>query len=305
MIKIYKTFGGLTELEKAEEGCWVNVVSPTPEEIARLQTEFNIQPDIVRDILDADERPRYEADDDWWTLIFRIPAVSEDPLYITVPLGIIRIGGITVSVCSRPNEVLPVEQPTLFKTPVTELWNFIFQLLLRSCNTYQAYLKDINHHISQIENELQGAIHNDKLSNLLRIQKSLVYFITSLKSNEVVMARFRSQVKQHLDGKDEDLLEDAFIENKQALDVAQIYADILTGTLDMFSSVISNNLNVMMKQLTSISIILMIPTLVASFYGMNVITYFEDWKWAFPFLLVISVLLALFGYIVIRKKNLF
>ncbi|MDR1860371.1 MAG: magnesium transporter CorA family protein [Bacteroidales bacterium] len=305
MINIYKTFGGYTEIEEAERGCWINVVSPTDTEITRLQDEFNIQPDIIRDILDADERPRYEADDDWWVIIFRIPVESEDLLYITVPLGIIRIGGMTVSICSRINDVLPVDQPTIYKSPVTDLWNFIFRLMLRCCNTYQAYLKNINHQISLIEHELQGAIHNDKLNSLLHIQKCLVYFITSLKSNEIVMARFRTHVKMNLDEKDEDLLEDAFIENKQALDVAQIYADILNGTLDMFSSVISNNLNAMMKQLTSISIILMIPTLVASFYGMNVINYFEDWRWAFPVLTIVSILMAFIGYVVIRKKDLF
>lgn len=309
MLKIFKSFGGYIEIPQPAKGCWINVSSPNQAEIDRLTNEFMIPTDILQDILDVDERPRVEFDDDWSLIIFRIPVPSPNNgiPYFTVPLGIIMSEEHTVTLCSEQNEVLPFEHPSLYreKKPMTDVMNFILTLFLRSANTYLRYLKQINQQTNQIEQDLEKSIRNRELNELLKMEKCLVYFITSLKANEIVIAKLRKSRQNTLTEENEDLLEDAFIENKQALDMAQIYSDIQSGMMDAFASVISNNLNVVMKQLTSVSIILMIPTLIASLYGMNVPNHIEDWYWAFPFVIVLSGIFAFLGVLVFRKRKWF
>ncbi|HKJ42815.1 MAG TPA: magnesium transporter CorA family protein [Sunxiuqinia sp.] len=311
MLKIFKSFGGYVEIPQAQKGCWINVVQPSKDEIEQLQTEFNMPPDIIQDILDIDERPRYEFDDDWSLIILRIPV--DNPAngvpYYTLPLGIFMINNVTITLCSTINEVLTFEQPTLYRSgqtlPVHDELNFIIKLFLRSGSTYLRYLKQINQQTGQIEQELEKSIRNEELNKLLKMEKCLVYFITSLKANEIVLAKLRNSLKRSITEVNEDLLEDAIIENKQALEMSQIYSDIQSGMMDAFASVISNNLNVVMKQLASISIILMIPTLIASLYGMNVPNSLEQNDWAFAIIIIISAFLSLVGIIIFRKKDLF
>ncbi len=310
MLRIFKSFGGYVEIPLAEKGCWINVVDPTPKEIERLQAEFFVPEDLIRDILDADERPRYETDDDWSLIIFRIPVESPNNgvPYYTIPLGIIRIGGVTITLCSRQNDVLPYTQPALYRGQnqlIHDELNFTLKLFLRSGSTYLSYLKQINQQTAQIETELEKSIRNKELNKLLKMEKCLVYFITSLKANEIVLAKLRNSFKSKMGEVNEDLLEDAIIENKQALEMSQIYSDIQSGMMDAFASVISNNLNVVMKQLASISIILMIPTLIASLYGMNVPNHLENNSWAFAFVLIFSGLMSSMGILIFRKKDLF
>lgn len=310
MLKIFKSFGGYNEIPQAEKGCWINVVQPSQIEINRLQDEFNMPADLVRDILDVDERPRYEVDEDWSLIILRIPV--ENPNngvpYYTLPLGIFRSNDVTITLCSTTNEVLPFEKPMLYRGQpqlIHDDLNFVIKLFLRSGSAYLHYLKQINHQTTQIENELEKSVRNRELNKLLKMEKCLVFFITSLKANEIVLARLRNAFKKNMTELNEDLLEDAIIENKQALEMSQIYSDIQSGMMDAFASVISNNLNVVMKQLASISIILMIPTLIASLYGMNVPNHLENYPWAFFAIIIVSVLMALLGIIIFRKKDLF
>lgn len=310
MLKIFKSFGGYVEIDRAEKNCWINVLQPSAEEVLRLQEEFKIPGDIIQDILDVDERPRVEFDDDWSLVIFRIPISNPNNgvPYFTVPLGIFMSENITVTLCSLENEVLLFDQPSIYRDRnqnLNDVVNFILKLFLRSATTYLRYLKQINQQTSLIESDLEVSVKNEELNKLLKMEKCLVYFITSLKANEIVLAKLRSSKRATLSEINEDLLEDAFIENKQALDMAQIYSDIQAGMMDAFASVISNNLNVVMKQLTSISIILMIPTLVASLYGMNVPNSMQNWDWAFPAVLGISGVLAVVGVILFRKKKWF
>ncbi|HRS18851.1 MAG TPA: magnesium transporter CorA family protein, partial [Bacteroidales bacterium] len=180
--------------------------------------------------------------------------------------------------------VLPTGQPLPFREQyrqITDSLNFSLRLFMRSGTLYLRYLKQINQMTSLIEQDLEKSIKNKELNKLLKMEKCLVYFITSIKANEIVLAKLRNSKKITTEI-NEDLLEDAFIENKQALEMAQIYSDIQSGMMDAFASVISNNLNVVMKKLTLISIILMIPTLIASIFGMNVINFMEDWPLALP-----------------------
>lgn len=309
MIKIFKTFGGYIETPKAEKGCWINVTQPTPGEFQRLTDEFHLPKDIIQDILDPDERPRVEFDDDWSLVIMRIPVENANnglPFH-TIPLGIFMAEDYTLTLCLQHNEILPIEQPSPFREhyhQITDVINFILRLFLRSGNTYLRYLKQINQMTALIEQDLERSIKNRELNKLLKMEKCLVYFITSIKANEIVLARLRNSKKITTEI-NEDLLEDVLIENKQALEMAQIYSDIQSGMMDAFASVISNNLNVVMKQLTLISIILMIPTLIASVFGMNVPNFMEKSNWALPAIIIFSLLLSFLGVILFRKRQWF
>jgi len=310
MIKIFKSLAGQISLPEQEKGCWINTLEPTLEEIEQLKSKYNVPADIIRDILDVDERPRVEYDDDWTLVIFRIPVAnhSNGVPYQTVPLGIFVAQDFTLTLCSTKNEVLDLEHPNLYrenKQQVFDILNFMFRLSLRSAQVFLRYLKQINQQTAAIEQDLEKSIRNKELNKLLKMEKCLVYFITSLKANELVLAKLGNVKKNTISEINEDLLEDAIIENKQALEMSQIYSDIQSGMMDAFASVISNNLNVVMKQLASISIILMIPTLIASMYGMNVPNSAETSPWAFPAILAASVFMAGLGIFIFRRRNWF
>jgi len=305
MIKIFKTFGGYTKISSPEKGCWINVTAPTQNEITELTDELGLPEDLINDILDADERPRIEFEKSFTLIILRIPVTGQNSgvPYYTIPLGIFITDDFNLTLCMQDNNVLPIEQPSPFREQyrkITDSYNFVLRLFLRSGNLYLQYLKQINRMTALIEQDLEKSIKNKELNKLLKMEKCLVYFITSIKANEIVLAKLRNS-KKITSEINEDLLEDAIIENKQALEMAQIYSDIQSGMMDAFASVISNNLNVVMKQLTSISIILMIPTVIASIYGMNVPNSMEDAAWAMPVILGGSLLLSFIGVILFRK----
>ncbi|PIQ09225.1 MAG: magnesium transporter [Ignavibacteriales bacterium CG18_big_fil_WC_8_21_14_2_50_31_20] len=309
MIKIFKTFGGYIEIDKPQDNCWINTTNPTKDEIQKLTDDFGLPSDIINDILDQDERPRIEFEDNWTLIILRIPVeVNNNGVpFNTIPLGIFITSNFTVTVCLQDNAVLPIGQPSPFRDQYKEISdsiNFILRLFLRSGNLYLKYLKQINQMTSLIEQDLEKSIKNKELNKLLKMEKSLVYFITSIKANEIVLAKLRNSKKITTEI-NEDLLEDAFIENKQALEMSQIYSDIQSGMMDAFASVISNNLNVVMKQLTIISILLMIPTLIASLFGMNVPNLLENSFWAMPLIILGSLVLSILGVIIFRKRQWF
>jgi len=310
MIRIFKTFAGYNEISKVEKGCWINVSQPTTEEIQRLTVEFRLPSDIIDDILDRDERSRIEFEEDWSLVIMRIPIAnkSDGVPFHTIPLGVFMSDNFTLTLSLYDNEILPMGQPSSpFRehyTQITDSINFILRLFLHSSNVYLKFLKEINQQTSLIEQDLEKSIKNRELNKLLKMEKCLVFFITSIKANEIVLARLRNSKKITTEI-NEDLLEDAMIENKQALEMAQIYSDIQSGMMDAFASVISNNLNVVMKQLTLISIILMIPTLIASIFGMNVPNFMENSIWAMPFIIIFSLLFSFLGVLLFRKKHWF
>lgn len=309
MIKIYKTFGGFTAIAAPEKGCWINVINPSQDEIQYLSAKFDLPGDLINDILDIDERSRVEFEDNWTLVILRIPVESANNgvPFQTIPLGIFMLEDYTITICIQENEVLPITQPVQVREQyrrITDPVNFILRLFLRSGNLYLRNLKQINQMTSLIEQDLEKSIKNKELNKLLKMEKCLVFFITSIKANEIVLAKLKN-AKKITSEINEDLLEDAIIENKQALEMAQIYSDIQSGMMDAFASVISNNLNVVMKQLTIISIVLMIPTLVASIFGMNVPNFLEDSNWALPIIITGSVSLSIIGVISFRKRQWF
>lgn len=309
MIKIFKTFGGYTEISGLEPGCWINVTNPTQSEAERLSEDFGLPSDVINDILDVDERPRLEFEDNWTLIIFRIPveSINNSVPFYTIPLGIFMTDKFTLTLCLQDNEVLPINKPSPFREQyhqIKDSINFILRLFLRSANLYSRYLKQINQMTSVIEKDLEKSIKNKELNKLLKMEKVLVFFITSIKSNEIVLAKLRNSKKVNTD-LNEDLLEDVIIENKQVLEMAQIYSNIQSGMMDAFASVISNNLNVVMKQLTLISIILMIPTLIASIFGMNVPNFMEGSVWALPVIILFSLGFSLAGVLLFRRRQWF
>ena len=279
MVTYYKNQNGLTQAQNRNEANWISVVCPTPQEKQFLLEELKVPEAFYNDIEDIDERPRIEIEDGWHLIIVRIPYKSNDVRlpYTTVPLGLVFKEDVFVSICFAQSELIE-DFPKYTQRKNIEPGNhfdLVLRLLLSSSIWFQKYLKQINQLIKLAENNLEKSIRNEDLQALLQIEKCLVFFITSIKGNEVLFYRVRN-LKAQKDSYDEDLIEDVEIELRQAQDTTNIYSDILTGTMDAYASVISNNLNIIMKRLTSISIILMIPTLVASFYGMNVPNSLQD-----------------------------
>ena len=309
MITYWKNGTDLHEINSPEKNCWINSINPTQEEIDILTGTYHVPFEIISDILDMDERSRMEIDEEWIALIMRIPIYNKGNgiPYYTIPFGLILLNDYLVSVCLSHNEILnEITQPVRNrKTDFENKINFILQIFLSSAKVYLKYLKQINVETTIIEKDLEQSTRNKELQKLLRMEKCLVYFITSLKSNELLLSKLRNSKFFNIKESNEDLLEDVIIENKQAIEMANIYSDILSGMMDAFASVISNNMNVVMKQLTSITILLMIPTLIASFYGMNIPNYFESSKWGFGIVIVLSVVLSGMGLFFFRKKRWF
>jgi magnesium transporter len=302
MIKIFKTFGGYEEISKVEKGCWINVIQPTQNEIEKLVKDFKLPTDSIQDILDADEMPRLEIDDTYSLVIMRIPIEnSQNGIpYYSIPLGIFIISECIITICNQDNETLQLKQ---IPQP-TDVYGFILRLFIRAGGVFLKYLKQINQQTGQIEKDLEKAIKNSELNKLLKMEKCLVYFITSIKGNEIVLAKLKNS-KKIIGEINEDLLEDAMIENKQALEMAEIYSNILSGMMDAFASIISNNLNVIMKKLTLISIVIMIPTLIASVFGMNVPNGMEKFNWAIPLIIFFSLSASTISVLIMRKNKWF
>ncbi|MEZ0007696.1 magnesium transporter [Flavobacterium sp. 28YEA47A] len=308
MITFYKNDSGLISAQNQNESCWINAVSPTAEEIKYLLEDLKIPEAFYNDIEDIDERPRLETENGWNLIILRIPFKSNDEKlpFNTAPLGLIFNDDVFVSLCFQPNDML--EDFVLYtqrkKIAITSHYDLVLKLLLSSSVWYQKYLKQINQRIKLAESNLEKSIKNEELQALLQIEKCLVFFITSLKGNDILFHRIKNLKNQKTD-LNPDLVEDVEIELRQAEETTNVYSNILTGMMDAYASVISNNLNVIMKRLTSISIILMIPTLVASLYGMNVPNNLQASPLGFWIILLMSLLISVLGVFIFKKRNLF
>lgn len=291
-----------------EKNGWINVVCPTKEDKKFLLHELQIPQAFYNDIEDIDERPRIEIENGWYLIVLRIPFKSDDAKlpFNTAPLGLIFKDDIFVSVTFYQTEILSdfVTYTRKKKISIDNHFDLVLKLLLSSSVWYLKYLKQINQRIKLAEDNLEKSIKNEELQALLQIEKCLVFFMTSIKGNDILFRRLKN-LKEHRDAFHEELLEDVEIELRQAEETTNIYSNILTGMMDAYASVISNNLNVIMKRLTSISIILMIPTLVASLYGMNVPNNLQDSHYGFVIVILISLLISVFGVFLFKKKNLF
>jgi len=314
MIKVYNSSLQTNELKTVKEikkGSWVNMINPTEEEIQKVCQKVNIKEDFIRYSLDYEEKARIDEEDEDGTILFivDVPIIEkekESEIYTTMPLGMIVVRDeyfITVSL--KRNIVIDSFEKRRVKGFSTyKKSRFLFQIMLINASYYLTYLKQINKETEIAESTLKNSMKNKELLKLLSLEKSLVYFTTSLKSNELVMEKTLRGKIIKLYEEDEDILEDAIIENKQAIEMSKIYRDILNGTMDAYASIISNNLNGVMKFLTSITIILSIPTLIASLWGMNVHVPFQDTPYGFGILSVICIIVTIVAIMLLRRKDL-
>jgi magnesium transporter len=308
MKAFYKNNNGLIESAAWTPNCWINVECPTEEEKKYLLEELKIPEEFYNDIEDIDERPRIEIENGWTLIIIRIPVNTDNVKlpFSTIPVGVVFKGEICVTISFHKTEMLTdfVIYTQRKNKDIKDNFDLVLKLLLSSSVWYLKYLKQVNQKIKLAEDNLEQSIKNEELQALLQIEKCLVFFMTSLKGNDILLHRIKN-IKSQRESYDADLLEDVEIELRQAQETTNIYSDILTGTMDAYASVISNNMNAIMKQMTSISIILMIPTLIASLYGMNVPNDLEDNDYGIWVIILVSVLLSAFGVFLFKKKRWF
>ncbi|MCQ2375360.1 MAG: magnesium transporter CorA family protein [Salinivirgaceae bacterium] len=310
MINFYQNNGKGFELAQTwTPKCWVCLECPSGEERKYLIDKLGVPEAFLNDIDDNDERPRREVeDDDWQMIVIRAPYRREDSLndYSTVPLGFVFRGDVFVSVCNFKIDMLHdfVTYSVRKQITVANYYELIMRLMLSSSVWFLKYLKFINMQITALEAELQRFVRNDEIIQLQRLGNSLVYFETSLKGNDVLFYRMM-HTKKINEVCDEELTEDVEIELKQAEETTSIYRNVARSMSSSYSSVISNNINATMKRLTSITLIIMFPTLIASLYGMNVPNYMENNNLAFVYIIGTSIVLSLVLFCILRKRNLF
>ena len=307
-MKTYWNFNGnLNAISEWQPNCWIQVTCPTEQDQQELQERFQIPDYFLSDIADTDERARYEYDDGWMLIILRIPYVKEvrsRTPYTTVPLGIIHKRDVTITVCNFETNMMIdfVSDQQKRGEGFTDYVDMIFRLFLSSAVWYLKRLKQINALIEKSKKNLDKEVNNESLIGLSRLQDSLTYFVTSIRGNENLLAKLK--FKLQVDELDADLIEDVNIEMSQARETTSIYSDILESTMDTYSSIINNNMNTVMRTLTSVSIIMMLPTLVSSLFGMNLINGMEDSPLGFPLALLISVIVSGATWWILRHKRL-
>lgn len=297
----------LVECDAIAPGVWINLENPSDLEIQQVSTETKIPEDMLKAALDEEERAHIDNDGDCTLIVIDIPVINEGKdtyVYSTLPLAVIHTSDYFVTVCLRETSVLSeFINNSVRNFDVNKRTRFLYQILYINATKYLHYLKQIDRTASRIQQSLHRALKNTELIKLLDLDKALVYFSTSLNANQVVIDRIKalSTVKHYED--DNDLLDDVIIENKQAIEMASIYRDVLSGTTDTFASVISNNQNIIMKLLTALTIILTIPTLIGGLWGMNVPVPFANNPYGFWIVCgIIAIILVPVIIIMIRKR---
>ena len=309
MIFIYRTVDDkLTYPQHIEKDCWINLVNPTEIELRRVAAETGLDYDFLKYPLDDEEIPRVEVEDDQSMIIIHAPIITDDDvIYDTIPLGIVTNDKYIVTICLEDLNLLEEVTASRIKGITTfKKTRFIFHTLNRKTMLFLKYLRDINRRTEQIESQLSHSMKNKELLYLLNLQKSLVYFSTSLRYNSRVMNRLLRGKTVKMYEEDIDLLEDVIIENSQTIEMAEIYSNITQSTMDAFSSLISNNLSMTMKLLTSITIILAIPTMISGFWGMNVTVPLQSFgPSAFFCILGFCILVCTVSILLLRRKGMF
>ncbi len=307
MKTYWNTQGGLSQIDEWQPNCWIQMTCPTEEDQQILEEEYKIPDYFLSDVSDTDERARYEYDDGWMLIILRIPYVKEvrsRTPYTTVPLGIIHKRDITITVCFYETNMMIdfVSYQQKRGVGFTDYVDMIFRLFLSSAVWYLKRLKQISMLIEKAKRNLDREVNNESLIGLSRLQDSLTYFNTSIRGNENLLQKLK--FKLQIDELDADLIEDVNIEMTQARETTSIYSNILESTMDTYQSIINNNMNTIMRTLTSATIILMLPTLVASFFGMNLINGMENNPVGFIVAIILSVGISVICLFIFRHKRL-
>ncbi len=309
MIKIYKSNKDsmVEKLDKVQKDCWIDLINPSVEEIEEISNKTKIDKDLIMKMLDEEEMPRVEIEEDSTLIVVDTPYIEDkDNKYSTLPLGIVFSNNYLVTISSKKLELLKIFKRGKIKKVRTEMKSrFIIQLLYENAKLYLKYLRKIDDEIDKTEKELHNLSENEELINVLNIEKSLVYFITSLNENKRLIDKISKGNVIKMYEEDLDLLEDATIENEQAAEMAKIYREILASVSDTYATIISNNLNTAMKILTSITIIFSIPTMISSFLGMNVnLGIISTIRYAFIIILIVSIIISIIIAFIFRKKKL-
>ena len=311
MIRYYLTVNGtISEIESPEPGCWISLTHPTASETELIASKYGIELNDLRAPLDEEERSRIETEDNYTVIVVDIPAIEERngaDWFVTLPLGIFVTEDVIISVCLQDTPVLSAFTDGRVRDHYTfKKTRFILQILYKNAQLFLQYLRIIDRKSEIVEKSLHKSQKNKELIELLELEKTLVYFTTSLKGNEMVLEKLLKIGKIKKYPEDEDLLEDVIVENKQAIEMANIYSGILSGTMDAFASVISNNQNIVMKTLSAITIVLSIPNIITGLYGMNVANLpFEDSPVAFGIICLIIIGIAIIATIILKKKDMF
>lgn len=309
MVSYYKTVNGrIEEIKEYEEGCWVNCIAPDEDEVDHLLDFFDIPPELLRSALDEEESAHIDSEDDTTLIIIDVPVVekvSGSITYSTMPIGIMLTEKNVITVSLKENTILTEFSEGVVKNVMTNYkTHFVLHIMLRMATKYLQYLKQIDKISNRIERNLRKSAKNKELNQLLDVEKSLVYFSSSLKSDEITLEKIMRGRYIKLYEEDQDLLEDVLIEVKQAVDMTATYLNILNGTMDVFASIISNNLNVVMKIQASLTLLVSVPTVISGIYGMNIIGGLPfDKFWWFP--LALSAVLMIIAYIFLKRKDMF
>lgn len=312
MIQYFKNIDNHTvEIDKPENGIWVNLVPPLKdEEFNELSEVLDIPIEFLRDSLDIDERPRFEIEDNVRFIVLKTPTENNsfndsDAYYITIPICIILTHNHIVTVNSFDNGAIKKFLNTFEKRHPDKRSMMVLKVFEKVVHTFMDCLKEINHKRNIYEQKLYDSNRNEELLYLMRIQKSLVYFVTALRSNELLMLKMERTNFLGLNEEEREFLNDLIVDTSQALEMANVYTNILSSTLDAFASIISNNLNNVMKRLTSITIVLMLPTLITSIYGMNVDIPYQHTTHAFYIPVILSIIVSVVIAWYFMKKKLF
>lgn len=313
MIQIYKNYEGkkeLEELDHIELESWVMVTDPTMEELTSISVDYKIDMDDLKAALDTEERSRLENEDDYTMILVNIPVVEEEnwkKWYETIPLGIFITRKIVFTVCLKQTNILKQFVDGLVSNFYTYMkTRFVYQILYNNAALFLYYLRVIDQRANQVEDLLHETYQNQDLIQFYDLEKCLVYFTTALKSNEVVLEKLRKHIGLRHYEEDQELLEDVIIENKQAMEMTDIYHNILRSTMSLFGSIIDNNLNQVMKFLAAITIILELPTMISGLYGMNVNVagmLFATKTYGFAAISIFSVIVCLIAVYILKKKN--
>ena len=300
MLEIFKsTESGHLEkltLKTLEKGAWINIIDPTPYELKEVSAVTDVEPDFLRSALDEEERSHIDVEDDSIMILTNVPIVYEEESYDTLPLSVILTRKYIITVCLEETPVISSfneRTARLFHT--YKKTQFLFEILYRSATFFLRYLRQINKLSEEIEDQLRESMRNADILRLMELQKGLTYFNAALRANDAVLEKLlRIRTGRSLDGvleiyeEDEELLEDVIIENKQAREMVDMYSQILSQMANIFSSIISNNQNMVMKFLAAVTIIIAVPTVIASFFGMNVPVPFEGTNYGFLAVVLIA-----------------
>ena len=298
--------GGLNEIDEWRPGCFINVTCPVEDDVKYLQDELGMPDYFLTDVADTDDRARYDYDDGWLMIIVRIPHlknISSRSPYTTIPLGIVIKNDIIITVCHQETRMMLdfISHQKRRGQGFTDAADFVFRLFLSTSVWYLKYLKQVSALIEKAKRNLDRQIDNQDLVGLSRLQDSLTYFATSIRGNETLLSKLKFRLP--VDELDAEMIEDVNIEMNQAREMTAIYINILNSTMDTYANIINNNMNKVMRLLTSLNMIIMFPTLIASLFGMNLVNGMEHVWWGFPLVAIFSILITILGFAYFRYRK--